>query len=101
MCTPILVETATCKSQQLVNFNSPDIGVSSIPRFYATLIFYQLHISKNGMILMILELSPLPPNQTLIFGLNVKFLMQQNSHLGELVIEGRPAVDPGVLIFMT
>lgn len=50
---------------------------------------------------MVLELSPLPPNQTLIFGLNVKFLMQQNSHLGELVIEGGPAVGPGVLIFMT
>lgn len=50
---------------------------------------------------MILELSPLPPNQTLIFGLNVKILIQQNSHLGELVIEGGPAVGPGVLIFMT
>lgn len=50
---------------------------------------------------MVLELSPLPPNQTLIFGLNVKFLMQQNSHHGELVIEGGPAVGPRVLNFMT
>lgn len=78
MCPLILVEMAACKSQQLVNLNSPDlriIGFSSIPRVYAMLIFYQLHISENGMTLMILELSPLPPNQNFIFGLNVKFSM--------------------------